>query len=67
MAGRYALALYALAEELGTTDKVAEDLSKFARLVAESEDLQRFVKSPLHSAEEQLKALEEKMKNFAKA
>jgi F-type H+-transporting ATPase subunit delta len=58
MAGRYALALYALAEELGATDKVAEDLSKFARLVAESEDLQRFVKSPLHSAEDQLKALD---------
>jgi F-type H+-transporting ATPase subunit delta len=57
MAGRYALALYSLAEELGVTDKVAEDLAKFARLVAESEDLQRFVKSPLHSAEEQLNAL----------
>jgi F-type H+-transporting ATPase subunit delta len=58
MTGRYALALYALAEELGLTDKVAEDLAKFARLVAENEDLQRFVKSPLHSAEEQLKALD---------
>jgi F-type H+-transporting ATPase subunit delta len=57
MAGRYALALYSLAEELGVTDKVAEDLAKFAGLIAESEDLQRFVKSPLHSAEEQLNAL----------
>jgi F-type H+-transporting ATPase subunit delta len=57
MAGRYALALYSLAEELSVTDKVAKDLAKFARLVAESEDLQRFVKSPLHSAEEQLNAL----------
>jgi F-type H+-transporting ATPase subunit delta len=57
MAGRYALALYALAEEQGLTDKVAADLAKFAALVAESEDLQRFVKSPLHSAEEQLNAL----------
>ncbi len=57
MTGRYALALYELAEDLGLTDKVAEDLGKFAALVAESEDLQRFVKSPLHSAEEQLNAL----------
>jgi len=58
MAGRYALALYALAEDLGLTDKVAADLASFAALMAESEDLQRFVKSPLHSAEEQLKALD---------
>ncbi len=58
MTGRYALALYALAEELGLTDKVAADLANFARLVAENDDLQRFVKSPLHSAEEQLKALD---------
>jgi F-type H+-transporting ATPase subunit delta len=58
MAGRYALALYELAEELGLTDQVAADLANFARLVAESEDLQRFVKSPLHSAEEQLAALD---------
>jgi F-type H+-transporting ATPase subunit delta len=57
MAGRYALALYELAKEQGLTDKVAEDLGKFAGLLAESEDLQRFVKSPLHSAEEQLNAL----------
>lgn len=58
MTGRYALALYSLAEEQGLTDEVAEDLANFARLVAESEDLQRFVKSPLHSAEEQLKTLD---------
>ncbi len=58
MAGRYAQALYGLAEEQGLTEKVAEDLGKFAGLVAESEDLKRFVKSPLHSAEEQLKALD---------
>ncbi len=57
MTGRYALALYELAEDLGLTDKVAEDLAKFAALVAESEDLQRFVRSPLHSVEEQLNAL----------
>ncbi len=58
MAGRYALALYELAEEEGLTDKVAADLAKFAALIAESADLQRFVKSPLHSAEEQLNALD---------
>jgi F-type H+-transporting ATPase subunit delta len=58
MSGRYALALYTLAEELGLSDKVAADLANFARLVAENDDLQRFVKSPLHSAEEQLKTLD---------
>jgi F-type H+-transporting ATPase subunit delta len=58
MSGRYALALYTLAEELGLTDEVAADLANFARLVAENDDLQRFVKSPLHSAEEQLKTLD---------
>jgi F-type H+-transporting ATPase subunit delta len=58
MAGRYAQALYALAEEQGLTETVAADLANFARLVAESEDLSRFTKSPVYSAEEQLKVLD---------
>ena len=57
--GRYAVALYELAKEQGLTDQVAEDLEKFAALVAESKDLKRFVTAPIYSAEEQLKALNE--------
>jgi F-type H+-transporting ATPase subunit delta len=57
MAGRYASALFALAQERGTTDQVAADLVSFARLVDDNPDLQRFVRSPLFSAESQVKAL----------
>jgi len=58
MAGRYAQALFALAEETGTTEKVAADLATFAQLAASSPDLQRFIKSPVFSAEEQVRALD---------
>jgi len=57
MAGRYAQALYALAHEQKATDQVAADLSTFSALVAESPDLQRFIKSPMFSADDQVKAL----------
>ena len=58
MAGRYAQALFALCHETGATEKAAADLAAFADLVRSSEDLQRFVKSPVFSAEEQVKALD---------
>lgn len=57
MPGRYAQALYELADEQRATDKVAADLTAFAAMIAESPDLQRFIKSPVFSAEEQVKAL----------
>jgi F-type H+-transporting ATPase subunit delta len=57
MAGRYAQALYALAQEQKATERVAGDLANFSALIAESPDLQRFIKSPVFSAEEQEKAL----------
>jgi F-type H+-transporting ATPase subunit delta len=57
MVGRYAQALFALSQESGTTDKIAADLAAFEGLIGESADLQRFVKSPVFSAEEQVKAL----------
>ena len=57
MAGRYASALFALAQESNATDKVAADLKTFGALVASSEDLQRLVKSPVFSGEAQTKAL----------
>jgi F-type H+-transporting ATPase subunit delta len=57
MAGRYAQALFDLAQEQGATEQVATDLALFSALIAESADLQRFIKSPAFSAEEQGKAL----------
>jgi F-type H+-transporting ATPase subunit delta len=57
MAGRYAQALFDLAKERGVTDQVAADLSTFSALITESPDLQRFIKSPVFTAEEQVRAL----------
>jgi len=57
MTGRYAEALFALAQESSVTDQVAADLGNFLSLVDSSEDLRRFLKSPVFSAEEQVKAL----------
>ncbi len=57
MAGRYAQALFQLAGESYATDAVAADLDRFAALVAESSDLQHLVRSPVFSAEQQVRAL----------
>ena len=57
-AGRYATALFELAKETGSVDAVAADLSTFDTLIDELEDMQRFVRSPVFSAEEQVKALQ---------
>ena len=57
VAGRYASALFSLAQDERKTDEVAAALSDFDALIAESEDLQRLVRSPVFSAREQVKAL----------
>jgi F-type H+-transporting ATPase subunit delta len=57
MAGRYALALFELALEEKAVDAVQADLTRFEALMAESRDLSRLVRSPVFTAEEQLKAL----------
>lgn len=57
MAGRYATALLELALEEKALDKVAADLEAFAKLLDENKELQRLVKSPLFTANEQMKAL----------
>ena len=57
MAGRYALALYELARERQQTEEVAASLATFSAMIAESPDLQRLVKSPVFSAQEQAAAL----------
>ena len=57
MAGRYASALHALATEHNATAEVAAALGVFQKLIDESPDLLRLVKSPVFSAEEQTRAL----------
>ena len=57
MAGRYAQALFDLARESKGTDKVGADLATFQRLIDDSDDLRRFLKSPAFSSDEQAKAL----------
>jgi F-type H+-transporting ATPase subunit delta len=58
MAGRYATALFELAQETSAIDAVKADLDRFEALVAESPDLARLVRSPVFSAAEQLHALD---------
>jgi F-type H+-transporting ATPase subunit delta len=57
MAGRYAIALFDLASETNAIDAVKADLESFDKLVAEIADLERLVRSPVFSADEQLHAL----------
>jgi len=57
MAGRYATAVFELALEENTIDEVMADLDRFDTLIADNPDLQRLVRSPVFSAEEQQAAL----------
>jgi F-type H+-transporting ATPase subunit delta len=57
MAGRYATALYELADEAKSVDSVLKDLARFEALVEGSDDLRRLVKSPVFTSEEQLGAI----------
>lgn len=57
VAGRYAAALFDLANESSKLPEVEADLQKFRRLLDESPDLVRLVRSPVVRAEDQAKAL----------
>ena len=57
MAGRYANALFELALEQKALDAVKGDLERFDALLAGSADLQRLVRSPVFSSDEQLRAV----------
>jgi F-type H+-transporting ATPase subunit delta len=57
MAGRYATALFDLAREANAVDQVGAELERFAALITESPDLDRLVRSPVFSAEQQLGVL----------
>lgn len=57
VAERYAGSLYELAAEAGAVAAVERDLNSFGRLLDESADLGRLIRSPVFSAEEQSKAI----------
>ena len=57
VAQRYAHSLFELAREQGHVEAVEKDLGDFADVLAGSEDLQRLVRSPVFSADEQLSAM----------
>ena len=57
VAGRYATALFELGLEQKALDQIEADLNRFGEALDAVEDLQRLVKSPMFSAEEQGRAL----------
>lgn len=57
VAGRYASALFDLANEQNQLDEVDKDLGKFQAMLDQSDDLNRLVQSPAFAAEEQERAL----------
>ena len=57
VSGRYATALFELARDEKAIDTVKADLDGFDALLNESADLKRLVRSPVFTAEAQLKAL----------
>lgn len=57
VAERYAQALFDLARDGGSLDTVAADIARFEALMAESPDLVRLVRSPVFSADDQLRAV----------
>ena len=57
VAGRYANALFELADNARSLDQVAQDLTAFRTLVAESPDLSRLIASPVIGRNLQGKAL----------
>lgn len=57
VAGRYASALFDLARDQGKLDEAARDLDALRRLLDESPDLTRLVRSPLFERDQQTKAI----------
>jgi F-type H+-transporting ATPase subunit delta len=57
VAERYARSLFELATEAKAISKVEADLASFEALLGSSPDLERLIKSPVFSAEDQFKAI----------
>ena len=57
ISGRYAVALFELADEAKALDAVESDLSELKAMTAESADMRDLVTSPLYSREQQSKGI----------
>jgi F-type H+-transporting ATPase subunit delta len=57
VAARYASALFEVARDQGAIDVVLRDLDTFDRMLTESPDLARLVRSPVFAAEDQVRAV----------
>lgn len=57
LAERYATALFELAEDEKALAELEADVDRFATMHDQSDDLQSFIRSPVYSAEEQMRAL----------
>lgn len=64
IAGRYASALFELATEANALDDVSDALDRFEALLDVSTDLDRLVKNPVFTAEEQVAALDAVLKKM---
>ena len=58
VSGRYATALFELADDEKQLDAVATDLASIGAMVDESADLQRLIRSPVISRDDQLTAMD---------
>ena len=58
MAGRYASALFELADDAGEIEGAAKDINNFGKMLSESDDLQRLVSSPAFGADQQQNAID---------
>ena len=58
IAGRYATALYEIADEAKALDGVAGELKTLKTMIAESRDLRRLLRSPLISRRDQARTME---------
>ncbi len=58
LAGRYATALFELAEYDKQLDEVASDLQQLGAMIDDSNDLARLIKSPVISRDDQIKAMD---------
>ena len=57
LAGRYASALFELADEQKALDQVAEELGALKVTLAESDELRDFIRSPLYGRDDQSKVM----------
>ena len=56
LAGRYAAALFELADEQGALDQTAQDLATLKRMLADSADLRTLIRNPLLRRDDQTRA-----------